>query len=223
MASTDPTEQSFLKHVAKHEMITLRDDGVYRHIRFKEPGTGNMHFDLVTWPGYLAYSGDMGCFVFSRLTDMFEFFRTDRQYQTGGGLKINLSYWAEKLQAVDGNGSFVKGVKEFDEDLFSRIVLEYLVAWIREHRDETTKDERRELWDDVIEGVINADGDNDGSRKQIAAHDFDHFVNDEVGIFEFRDFWEHDITRHTFHFVWCCYALAWGIKLYDDAKLKQAA
>ena len=28
-------------------------------------------FDIVTWPGYLCYSGDMGCFVFTRLPDMF--------------------------------------------------------------------------------------------------------------------------------------------------------
>ena len=52
-------------------MIVLRDDGVYRHIRFKKPGTGCMHFDLVTWPGYLCYSGDMGCYVFCRLNARF--------------------------------------------------------------------------------------------------------------------------------------------------------
>jgi hypothetical protein len=26
------------------------------------------------------------------------------------------------------------------------------------------------------------------------------------------------ITRFTFHFLWCCYALAWGINMYDKSK-----
>jgi hypothetical protein len=34
-----------------------------------------MGFDVVTWPGHLSISGDMGCFVFTRVDDMFTFFR----------------------------------------------------------------------------------------------------------------------------------------------------
>lgn len=51
---------------------------------------------------YLCYTGDMGTYVFQRLTDMFEFFRTDREYKkrNGGKLAVNLSYWGEKLQAT---------------------------------------------------------------------------------------------------------------------------
>ena len=66
-AATDDTVARFQHDIATHQVVILRDDGVYRHIRFKRPTTMCMHFDLVTWPGYLCYSGDMGCFVFSRL------------------------------------------------------------------------------------------------------------------------------------------------------------
>ena len=214
--SLEPTEQSFLNDVANHEMHVLHEDGVYRHVRFKNPDSSCMHFDLITYPGYLVYSGDMGCFVFSRLRDMFEFFRTDRQHQKGGGLKINLSYWSEKLQAVDGNRSYVKGVKEFDEDKFTRNVMEHLVTWIRNHADQTTKEERRELWDAVIGEVIDVDDDSCVSSKQVAAHDFTHRVNKEVGEFYFQDLFERDCTRYTYCFLWCCYALAWGIQKYDE-------
>lgn len=215
-----PTEESFLKDVSTHEMHVLMDNGVYRHIRFKRPGTGCMHFDLVTYPGYLVYSGDMGCYVFSRLEDMFKFFRTDREHRhrrDGQTLAINLSYWSEKLQAVDGNrhGS---GATEFDKEKFKRAVLGDLISWMREHRDETTKDDRRELWDAVMSEVIDADGDSGGYRKQAAAYDFYHLVNDVVGSFYFQDFWEHNLTRYTYRFVWCCYALAWGIHRYDISK-----
>jgi len=213
------TEEQFLKDVANHQMITLHDDGIYRHIRFEQPDSGNMYFDLVTWPGYLAYSGDMGCYVFSRLTDMFQFFRTDREYKKRGGrnLAINLGYWSEKLQAADGN-RHGGNVTEFSEDTFNRAVIEYLVGWIRENAHQTTKDERRELWDSVMHDVIGADGDSGGYRKQAAVHDFSHNVNSIVDDFYFMDFWESDFTEYTHRFVWCCYALAWGVEQYDNAK-----
>lgn len=91
-----PSHESFMRDVATHEMTVFRDDGLYRHIRFRRPNTMRTHFDLITYPGYLCYSGDMGTYVFSRLDDMFEFFRTDRD--------INPGYWSEKLQAVDNHG-----------------------------------------------------------------------------------------------------------------------
>lgn len=119
------TQEQFLKDVATHEMHILHEDGVYRHIRFKRPGTGCMHFDLITYPGYLVYSGDIGCYVFSRLDDMFEFFRSERKYKTGDGLKINLGYWSEKLQATDSNGSSPgDGAIEYSECLFRQRVKE---------------------------------------------------------------------------------------------------
>jgi len=82
------SEESFLRDVAEHAMLLIRDDGVSRHVRFAQPGTGCMHFDLITWPGYLCYTGDMGTYVFQRLTDMFEFFRTDREYKKRNGAKL---------------------------------------------------------------------------------------------------------------------------------------
>ncbi len=38
-----------------------------------------MALTLSAWPGHPAYAGDMGSFVFARLDDMFQFFRTDRR------------------------------------------------------------------------------------------------------------------------------------------------
>lgn len=217
------TEEQFLEDVDHHEMKVIRDDGIHRHIMFRKPGTRCYQFELITWPGYLCYCGDMGTFVFQRLEDMFEFFRMDRRdfnYRTERTLQINPGYWSEKLEAVNKSG----GHTEFSEDLFKRAVLDYLVDWIRNHRDDTTKDERRELWESVCDEVLGADGDSGGYRMQAAAHDFQHFVNKDVGEFYFQDFWERRVTDYTFHFIWCCYALAWGIKKYDESKqIEQAA
>lgn len=213
-------EAEFLKDVSDHVMTVIRDDGKHRHIRFADPATMCMHFDLITWPGYLCYTGDMGTYVFSRLADMFEFFRTDRDStwlkRKGLTLGINPQYWGEKLQATDRHDGF----RRFSEDKFNAAIMRRLFEWIRENRDETTKEERRELWEAVHSEVLDADGDSGGHRKQCAAHDFGHQVHPGL-YFRFNDFWETNVEEYSGRFMWCCYALAWGIKTYDEAKALQ--
>jgi len=215
--SDQPNEASFLKDVAKHRMIVIRDDGVHRHIHFARPRTSCYHFDLITWPGALCYTGDMGTYVFQRLEDMFQFFRTDREHmrlRDGQTLAINLGYWSEKLIAVDGcrtGGS----ATEFSEEKFRRVVQEYRMEWIRDHHHQTTKEQRRELWESIDDEVL-THTDEGEHKAGMAAHNFSHRVGDRR--FEFADLWDHDFTDYTYHFVWCCYALAWGIQQYDISK-----
>jgi hypothetical protein len=87
--------ESFKKKVQSHTMEIIKDDGVYRHIRFRNPEYFAYHFDLITWPGHLCITGDMGSLTFCRLYDMFDFF----DYSDSSGFKINPSYWFEKLTA----------------------------------------------------------------------------------------------------------------------------
>jgi hypothetical protein len=212
------TEDQFLQDAGSHVMTVIRDDGVHRHLRFRKapPGGSEHWFDLITYPGELVITGDMGTYVFRRLTDMFEFFRTDREYNEKRGRKlgINLGYWAEKLQAMPD-----KGVKEFDEDRFNSVIRERLVNWMRDNRDRTSEEERRDLWDAAHDEVIHADGK---ERKEIAAYDFVHTVRDGLR-FHFSDLWGSNFERYTFHFIWVCYAIAWGIKTYDESKATTVA
>lgn len=91
-ASTiNPSLDRFVKDVENHQMQVLVDDDLHRSLLFKQPGTGNLYFRINTWPNHLCISGDMGTFVFSRLPDMFEFFRDDKE--------PNLGYWSEKLES----------------------------------------------------------------------------------------------------------------------------
>lgn len=78
----------FVSNIEHHRMSVLHDDGLYRHIRFQQPGRGAYWFELLTWPGHLTVTGDMGTFTFARVPDMLEFFLT--------GGDINPQYWAEK-------------------------------------------------------------------------------------------------------------------------------
>lgn len=210
---SDCTEASFLKDVAKHELIVLREDGVNRHLRFKQPGTTSYYFDLITWPGCLCLTGDMGTYVFTRLEDMIEFFRTDREHGTGQGLKINRSYWAEKLIAVNSNCGRDGSAFEFSPEKFQRRVKEQLVSWWRD--EGLTREQRCELREEVEHQVLNRCDDGE-VRARDALDEFECEIDGST--FRFRDAWEWGLTDYTYHFTWCCYALAWGVLLYDRFK-----
>ncbi|WP_394065283.1 hypothetical protein [Alcaligenes sp. WGS1538] len=217
------TEEQFLKDVESHVREIIMEDGLYRHIRFRRPGTMCMHFDLITWPGYLCYTVDMGTYVFWRLENMFEFFRTDREYaqRHGKQLVINKGYWAQKLQAVDGN-SHRASVTEFDQDRFKEVINEYRKNWIKAAKEDGSLNavERRELWEEVEDRVLRC-VDDGGERAQIAAYDFSWnpgLPGSGRPRWQFDDLFEHSFAKFTGRFMWCCYALAWGIQKYDEHK-----
>lgn len=193
------TEQSFLKDVAKHDISVIRDKGVNRHIRFGVQGSYHMHFDLITWPGHLCYTGDMGTYVFCRLEDMFEFFRADREQLHRGDqtLAINTCYWAEKLVAIDRNG----GLREYSEQRFRQHIQEWL------DNAEADDDVRRAVAEEVL-----SHADEGEHEAMSAAIRFEHRG------FSFRDLWEANVTEYTYRFLWCCYAIAWGIQQYDKTQ-----
>lgn len=208
------TEEGFLREVSSHCMEVVRDDGVNRHIRFRKPGTICYGFDLITWPGHLCYTGDMGTYVFQRTEDMFEFFCMDRK--GSDRLYINLGYWSEKLIAVDGGRNGGKAM-EFCVEKFKKAINRYRIDWMRsaKERGKLDKLQRRELWEAVENEVIYY-CDEDEQYAMQAAHGFNHRISGFE--FQFEDLWEHSFDTFTHHFLWCCYALAWGIKQYDASK-----
>jgi hypothetical protein len=196
------TEERFLKDVSEHQMTVLRDEGVNRHLRFRKPGTGCMGFDILTWPGYLCFTGDMGTYVFRRLEDMLAFFRTDARYARGDGLAINPGYWGEKLEAIDRHGGF----REWSEELFEQAVRQDVETFT----DGWEKDQKADLLEAVENDVLNAGDQHDCIQ---AVRDFSHEGADDL----FTDFWERRLEDFTYRFLWCCYALAWTVKQYDAA------
>lgn len=203
-------EAKFLEDVAQHHMKVLLDNGIYRHLRFASTGehSWNQWFEIVTWPGRLAYSGDMGTFVFARLEDMFAFFRgrpSDHK-----GLYINLGYWAEKLEAVDRCGGRPSGAMQFSEELFRKRVKDEVKSIINSYS--LTRMEAKAVHDAVYDEVLSAadGGEHEAYR---ALHDFSVTIADHK--IEFHDTWEWNIQEYTGRFIWCCYALAWAIQQYD--------
>lgn len=180
------TQELFLGDVAKHKMRILRDDGVYRHLRFS--AGPNQWFEIVTWPEVLVLHGDMGSWTFSRTEDMFDFFRGDR---------INPCYWSEKLQSADVHG----GAKVWDRDLFCRQIEEYI---------------RENLEGDEAEIVVF-----ETQEEVFPATEYEHVAFDALAKFVSTTGFSFEMPCSptgqvwSSHFLWCCWAIVWGIQQYD--------
>jgi len=187
-------DERFDEDIKNHQMKILHDEGVYRHIRFKQPDTGNMYFDLVTYPGYLVYSGDMGDFSFSRTPDMFKFFNSKT---------INLGYWSEKLQSVDAQSAYSvdsNGYKEWSEELFWENLTECLKAHFED-------DWQCKLTKYKEESCVDANIPYEAVNS-VLGYDFGA---------EF-DFWEYSHTVYTFRIQWALRAIRWGVEQYITEK-----
>lgn len=190
----------FPKDVANHEMVIIRDDGVNRHLGFKAPDTYSMSFDILTWPGYLCYTGDMGTYVFKRLRDMFEFFR-----KPSG--KFDAQYWAEKLESMDK----VEGFENFSPETFRENLKGHVADFVAGRG--MAQDEADALWDDVMDEVCSkSDSGYDVAMRAALEFEFE-------GKPLFPDFWEYRNKEYSPRFLWCCHALIWAIEKYDAAKV----
>ena len=194
---TQPTLEQFLNDVKNHELTIHKNDGVYRHLTFANPNDCDKYFNITTFPNYLVITGDMGALVFSRLYDMFNFFRSD-------DLKINLDYWAEKIQSASYQGK-IESYSEFDTDKVKRCAQEYLDDFLEQNMlSELDKEELLEEFDseilhsedeyEIVEAIRNFD-----------CHGFD-----------FEEFWKGDYRKYRYHYIWLCYAIVWGIKKFDE-------
>ena len=201
-----PNLEQSLKDVASHQLTVNLDQGVFRDITIADPNTMAMHYNITTRPGYLIFTGDMGSFVFTRLADMFDFFRNK------DGYNINPGYWEEKLEAVDSRG----GAKEFSSDLVKEILTEHLQDHLEGldsgcyEKDQSDAEEAKEATEHLI------------SLAEDDKHDFYETLRnwdaDDAGVLDMECWWEWDFNDHTYHYIWACFAIVHAIKLYDAHK-----
>jgi len=189
----EKASENFIKDTADHTMEILNDDGLYRHLSFSDNGSSIYRYYLITWPGYLCFTGDCGTFVFRRLKDMFEFFRGDG---------INPGYWAEKAESHDRHN----GCREYSEEAFKKEVKAWTDNW------EFESDEQKEEVLQQVEDEVLSCGDD-----QTMAFDAAYNFKSEYG-HEFDDFFEADLTDYTYRYIWCLRAIVHGIKEYDKVK-----
>lgn len=197
-----PTKDRFLEDVAQHEMTVELITCVHRCLLFKRPGTSNKHFRITTWPGHLAISGDMGAYTFSRLPDMFDFFRGD---------EINPGYWRQKLTSQD----IYCEAYRYSPDEFEERVKE----WIDNYWEADDKEKLKEMaWDEIK----NYSGDEHVAFNYVLTR-FDPDGLDLEGLegevnedtLNFEDFWEVNCKIFNYRFIWCLHAIQWAVEQHD--------
>lgn len=197
----------FAKETAEHEMTVLHDDGIYRHLRFQRhtwrpplvnPLKSSIYwFELITVPGSLIFRGDGESFVFARLTDMFEFFRTSAYNGP------NVGYWAEKVTSDQ------KSLKNFSADLFVSTMKD---AYLDEVRGGGVPP-------GTSKALLAHAEDYDWTYEENARALLDNFEHEG---FRFHDTWEWDFRDYDWWFLWALHAIVWGIARYDGAERPKA-
>jgi len=198
-------------------MEVLHSDWLYRNAIFSQEKNPNLWFELITWPHVLTIHGDMGTWTFSRVENMFDFFRCAKESQ----LRTNPSYWSEKLCGGVHGGS--DQAKVWSEDLFRSD----LMRRIKEDYGDFSGNKMKELLMAVNEDILSRQGqwelvtaanefsyefeedrDNRGYLERIESHrKARRFHLDSESI--------PDGMTYSYHFLWCLYAIVWGIRQWD--------
>jgi hypothetical protein len=210
MRTYDPNHTEARRHFAKfsenHELTILHDDGLYRHLRVAQPGTGIYSWNIITWPGHLATSGDIANgYQFARLPDMFEFFR--HPLQAGGEPYINDQYWAEKMPEV-----LQSRARVYSADLFRKTVEESASEW----REELSPSERASLTAAIKRDILDEISDYEEADRALL--DGFSWTAPSGQTFGFTDTWDYSFRDYDYHLILTLLAISKGIRMYDNAK-----
>jgi len=222
MSEPELTAEQFFEQVKNHKMIVEMDNGVNRCLLFRNPESPyNRYFRIVTYHGSLCISGDMGCAVFQRLDDMFEFFRMEEEHTE---LCINPDYWGEKLQTESKFGKSII----FDEERYEEIIREefkrHCDCWsnldwesINDPEDENHAQPFPKTWKAVEEELLCSIDNQYDAREAVDSFSF----KEQDFTFQITDFWDYHLMKYSVHHLWRCYAIVWAITQYDKWKVEQ--
>lgn len=200
---TEPTNpyaqqwQTFCNNAAGHRLKIVANRGdTHRHVRMSRPGDPNWAWNIITWPGHLATSGDIAeGYMFARLHDMFEFFDRPahrRDHYSDGAPAISFDYWAEKLV---GRGRGL--LTSYSSTAFVRTVQETLANKVANGDMSPGRSTRL-----LNAASYSADSEPE-AREFLSQHDK-----------LFPDNWEYDLHEFNPHFVIACYAIDATVQAY---------
>jgi hypothetical protein len=182
--------KDFERHIAEHIVHEVYRNGLHGHWRCAKPNTGIYSFCVTTWPGYLAYTGDMGDYVFSRTYDMLTWMSDACRAP---------AYASEKCVAANHNGIYQYCDEIFQEQLDQRL------AELEEWSASTGK----QVPPDTLDAINEVRG---------AASDGEHFALHAMYMSGLWD--EIPSCRtFTFHFLWCLHAIDWFCQKLTDGDI----
>jgi RecG-like helicase len=206
------TEQTFLNDVKDHKLEIINDTNDIISLKFKRPNECYYHFEITTWENHLCISGDMGTYVFKRVKNMFNFFRMDDydfNYDKEKTLQINPYYWHQKLVSQDVHSPAM----EFSTDLFQNRIKEILNDYCKEN--DMDDEFKQSCLQEMEEDFLYSDNEHEAREGVERFNSYDENI-DEFAKFLKQDFWEEEFEDYSIHFIWCLYAIVWGIKQYDN-------
>lgn len=174
--------EMFRKDTTAHRLTVQHEDGLYRHLRWAKPGTGECAIEVTSIPGYLIVTGDMGSWTFHRhgSPDLLAegFFTGNARYDR----------WASKLEAADTR----VGLRDFSEETLKATVEEAIEEW-----SEGDAELRETLHQETY--LIRSAESTEEALSSMVDFGFSGYSFDEVR--------ESDVTEYTFQFRWICLAL----------------
>lgn len=192
--TSDAVTERFASDVREHKVRVLHEDGIYRHLLCRSDSTFQYWFEIITTPGQLTIRGDMGTYVFARLTDMFEFF--------GDKPRINEQYWGEKLIASSSpiqRYSPKVAIQRAKEALKDTLEWKGLDSKQAAHVKRAFNEE---VLADAADGV---------ASEQSFREALDQFESYGVRL---QDTWEWDLNEYDTRYLWNLHAIVWAIAKY---------
>lgn len=188
---------------ADHVVTQNVGQGLYRHWRCARPGTGMYAFNVITEPGRVIVTGDIGELILCRELDMIEWFRRCHN---------DLDYVAGKAQGVK--------VREWSAD----VAKEWAESRIREYRADLKLDEEEAASD----GVEFPEKDRKRYLDRIEKHqelldaldDGKHFFDDALFHSGLCDGDYPRLETFTPGFLWCFETLKWLVVRLDAAPVR---
>lgn len=180
-------------HLVNHVIEALKMDGLYRHWRCQEPDNFNRYFEIVTWPGSICFTGDMGEYLFQRCPDMVLFMRRSA---------LSYQYAAEKCVANDGR------LRKWEEGIFRETLAEVLDGAKQELGD-SGDEEDFSAFNSIREKI-------EEIESEFSVYESEH---DAIRAMYELDLWDEipDCKCLTYHFLWCLHAIKWFCDNVKDA------
>lgn len=211
----------FCENTKDHRLTVEREAGVERRLYVSTPGTGMWSWHVITWPGYLAVVGDIADgYVFSRVTDMLDFFSSGAAIDLEAEPpRIDVRYWAEKLQGPARNSVRIYSAQRF---------LAWVQSCLDEHHElgtEAIAEIKAELaeaedpqpvqqqLDDVLarrREVLDEAGE--AGENEHEAIDWIYTQSQDL----IADPSEAELRDWDVHFIYACWAIALTVKLWHE-------
>lgn len=215
----------FANDIADHK-LTIEDCGPlpFRSVlarRHRGDGWDSCyHFRVITFPGGLLYTGDMGTFAFQRCWDMFKWW--PEKYKD----YFDFRYIAEKCIATDKGG----GIKEYSASKAKATIDEMIAEHLRQHTQPEDWDiEEDGEWDDKpdeefvqeLNDVCERVSETEFSNSEYNIQEFYRLLYEVKGLDDPCE--TPTPSEYTLRFVWCCHAVRWLIDKVREQENELAA